>query len=81
MTTVDKKLLESYWSLFETLSAFNKLKLIERLSNSLKEKAPKKSNFYDCLGGFDVKKSPEELSRIELSKTRKLNSNALYIKY
>ena len=61
MTTVDKKLLESYWSLFETLSAFNKLKLIERLSNSLQEKVPKKANFYDSFGGFDDKKSPEEI--------------------
>lgn len=61
MTTIDKNLLESYSNLFEGLSAFNKKELIERLSNSLKVKATKKVNFFDSFGGFDDKKSPEEI--------------------
>lgn len=61
MTTIDKNLLESYSNLFESLSPFNKLELIERLSNSLKVKATKKVDFYDSFGGFDDKKTPEEI--------------------
>jgi len=45
MTTIDKNLIDSYSNLLEGLSAFNKLELIERLSNALKEKAPKKPTF------------------------------------
>jgi hypothetical protein len=62
MTTIDKNILESYSNLFEGLSPFNKLELIERLSKSLKaEVKSKEKNFFKSFGSFGSEKSPEKI--------------------
>ena len=64
MTTIDKNILESYSNLFEGLSSFNKLELIERLSRSLKsETKSKEKNFFKSFGSFGSEKSPEEITK------------------
>ncbi len=62
MTTTDKNIVESYSNLFESLSSFNKLELIERLSRSLKsETKTKEKNFFKSFGAFGSEKSPEKI--------------------
>lgn len=63
MTYPSKHLIDSYASLFESLSALNKLELIERLSKSLqREKTDKEAEFYSSFGAFASTKSAEEIS-------------------
>ena len=62
MTYPNKHLIDSYASLFESLSASNKLELIMRLSKSLqREKVDKETDFYKSFGAFASTKSAEEI--------------------
>lgn len=77
MTITDKNILESYSNLFEGLSSFNKLELIERLSKSLKvgEKS-KERNFYKSFGAFASDKSAEEIVK-EIKSNRKFSDKEI----
>ena len=62
MTYPNKHLIDSYASLFESLSALNKLELIEHLSKLLqRKKTDKEAAFYSSFGAFASTKSAEEI--------------------
>ena len=62
MTYPNKHLIKSYASLFESLSAINKLELIERLSKSLqRDKTDQEADFYKSFGAFASTKSAEDI--------------------
>jgi hypothetical protein len=62
MNYTDKRIVESYSSLFEGLSSMSKLELIETLSKSLRaEKKTKDVSFYKSFGAFASEKKAEEI--------------------
>lgn len=62
MNYADKKIVETYFSLFEGLSTVNKIELIEKLTRSLKRSATaKKDTFYKSFGAFADDRSAEEI--------------------
>ena len=68
-------LIESYFSILKNLSKENKLKLIEKLSDSIKMSAPpKKNESLKLFGTFIPEKSAEELIH-ELKEARTFNRN------
>lgn len=64
MNTADTntKLIDSYLSLLQNMSAQNKLDLISKLSRSVKtDMDQQKPDFYKSFGGWDKNESAEEL--------------------
>ena len=77
MTVTDKNIVETYSNLFEGLSSFNKLELIERLSRSLKlGTKSKERNFYKSFGAFGSDKSVEEIL-LEIKASRKFSDKEI----
>jgi len=53
MTFTAKKIIETYFGLFESLNAVSKLELIEKLTKSLKSDVKsKENNFFNSFGAF-----------------------------
>jgi len=62
MTTIDKNILNTCSSLFEGLSSYNKLELIEILKKSIKkDHNNREKNFFNSFGSFASDKSPEDI--------------------
>ena len=71
MSFTDKHIVETYSNLLEGLSAGSKIKLIERLTESLKTNKNNKDNrFYKSFGAFASEKSAEEIIA-EIKSSRK----------
>lgn len=70
MSYVDKHIIETYSGLFEGLSSFNKIELIETLTKSLNvEKDLKEKKFYSSFGSFGSDKSAAVIAKeIKLSR-------------
>ena len=70
MTTVEQNIVNAYGRLFENLSKFARLELIERITLSLKEedrehkedkKAKEDTDFFNLFGAFPDDKTAEEM--------------------
>ena len=70
MTTVEQNIVNTYARLFENLSKFARLELIERITLSLKEedrahkedkKAKEDTDFFNLFGAFPDDKTAEEM--------------------
>lgn len=64
MNTADAntKLIDSYLALLKNMSDKNKLDLISKLSNTVKDDTKQKQSvFYESFGGWDKNESAEEL--------------------
>lgn len=62
MTNTDRHIVDAYSKLFEGLNPLTKIKLIEKLTKSLKkEKISKEAEFLKSFGAFDSDKTAEEL--------------------
>jgi len=76
MSTVDinKRLVDTYYSMLKNLSQNNKLELIERLSNSIRtSKKEKSENSIDALyGSWESEKSADEIIK-EIEDARNFN--------
>ncbi len=71
MTFTDKKIIENYFGLFESLNSVSKLELIEKLKKSLKsESKSKESTFYKSFGAFSSEKTSDEIIA-EIKSSRK----------
>ncbi len=72
---LDINLIESYFGMLKNLSSENKLKLIEKLSQSIKTSYPQKNNsLKPSTGSFVSEKSAEELIN-EIKGARTFNRN------
>lgn len=77
MTITDKHIIDAYLKLFEGLDPIAKIKLLEKLTNSLKkEKHSKESEFLKSFGAFDSDKSADELIK-EIRESRKFRDKDL----
>lgn len=61
MDTADKKILNNYFGLLESLSPAMKLNLIDRLTESVKSRISSKSKIKSAFGAWDSDESAEEL--------------------
>jgi hypothetical protein len=70
---INTKLIDSYLSLSKNMSTKNKLTLISRLKESVKNEAnTDQTNFYNAFGGWDINESAEEIIR-SIRATRTFN--------
>jgi len=77
MTFTEKKIIENYFGLFESLNALSKLELIEKLTKSLKsESKSNESNFYKSFGAFSSEKSSDEIIA-EIKSNRKFRNKEI----
>ena len=81
MTTVEQNIVNTYARLFENLSKFARLELIERITLSLKEedRAHKEDkNFFNLFGAFPDDKTAEEMVT-EIKSSRQFREKDLTI--
>jgi hypothetical protein len=77
MIYTDRRIVESYSTLFEGLNATSKLELIERLSISLKkEKYKKDTDFFQSFGALKSDKSADEMVA-EIKASRKFRQKEI----
>ncbi|MFH6944071.1 hypothetical protein [Flavobacterium sp. FlaQc-50] len=77
MTITDKKIIENYFELFESLNAMSKLELVEKLTKSLKaETRSKENNFYKSFGAFSDEKTSDEIN-MEIKLSRKFRTKEI----
>ena len=77
MSYTESHLIDSYTVLFEGLSSFGKIELIERLTKSLKtEKTAAKDSFFESFGAFASEKSAKEIIR-EIKLSRKFRKKEI----
>ncbi|TVQ10473.1 MAG: hypothetical protein EA361_13960 [Bacteroidetes bacterium] len=63
MTHPEKKIIESYTGLIESLSSIGKLELLEKLARSIRlESKSREEDFFNSFGAFVSKKSAEDIS-------------------
>lgn len=72
MDAVDKKILNNYFGLIESLNPEMKLSLIDRLAESIKPHVSSKSKINLAFGAWHSEESAEELIK-EIYKSRKTN--------
>ncbi|MDD3773303.1 MAG: hypothetical protein PHC38_11705 [Weeksellaceae bacterium] len=78
MSTIDinKRLVDTYYSMLKNLSQNNKLELIERLSNSIRTSKSKEAKTKDSLdslyGSWESQKSADEIIK-EIENSRNFN--------
>ena len=87
MTTVEQNIVNTYARLFEGLSKFARLELIERITLSLKEedkehkedkKAKEDTDFFNLFGAFPDDKTAEEMVT-EIKSSRQFREKDLII--
>ncbi len=87
MTTVEQNIVNTYARLFENLSKFARLELIERITLSLKEedkehkedkKAKEDTDFFNLFGAFPDDKTAEEMVT-EIKSSRQFREKDLII--
>ncbi|WP_314809425.1 hypothetical protein [Capnocytophaga granulosa] len=87
MTTVEQNIVNTYARLFEGLSKFARLELIERITLSLKEedkehkedkKAKEDTDFFNLFGAFPDDKTAEEMVT-EIKSSRQFREKDLTI--
>ena len=87
MTTVEQNIVNTYARLFENLSKFARLELIERITLSLKEedreqkedkKAKEDTDFFNLFGAFPDDKTAEEMVT-EIKSSRQFREKDLTI--
>ena len=87
MTTVEQNIVNTYARLFENLSKFARLELIERITLSLKEedrehkedkKAKEDTEFFNLFGAFPDDKTAEEMVT-EIKSSRQFREKDLTI--
>lgn len=87
MTTVEQNIVNTYARLFENLSKFARLELIERITLSLKEedkehkedkKAKEDTDFFNIFGAFPDDKTAEEMVT-EIKSSRQFREKDLII--
>ena len=87
MTTVEQNIVNTYARLFENLSKFARLELIERITLSLKEedkehkedkKAKEDTDFFNLFGAFPDDKTAEEIVT-EIKSSRQFREKDLTI--
>ena len=87
MTTVEQNIVNTYARLFEGLSRFARLELIERITLSLKEedkehkedkKAKEDTDFFNLFGAFPDDKTAEEMVT-EIKSSRQFREKDLTI--
>ena len=87
MTTVEQNIVNTYARLFEGLSRFARLELIERITLSLKEedkehkedkKAKEDTDFFNLFGAFPDDKTAEEMVT-EIKSSRQFREKDLMI--
>lgn len=61
MDAIDKKILNNYLGLLERLNPTMKLKLIDRLNESIKSYVSSKSTMMSAFGAWDSDESAEEI--------------------
>jgi hypothetical protein len=77
MNYTERHIVKSYSGLFEGLSSFSKMELIEQLSKLLKtEQKSKDDDFYSSFGGFASQQSPEEIIK-DIKKSRKFRTKEI----
>ena len=77
MTFTDKKIIENYFGLFESLNSLSKLELIEKLTKSLKTESKNKENdFYKSYGAFSSEKTSDEIIK-EIKSSRKFRNKEI----
>jgi len=71
MTHVEKNIIKTYSGLFEGLSSFSKLELLENLVKSIRrDKKSKEKEFFKSFGAFGSDKPAEEIAD-EIKESRK----------
>ena len=87
MTTLEQNIVNTYARLFENLSKFARLELIERITLSLKEedrahkedkKAKEDTDFFNLFGAFPDDKTAEEMVT-EIKSSRQFREKDLTI--
>ena len=68
---VNKNLIDDYLKLLHSLSTNNKLDLISRLTQSIKDEVNDKSLFYKSFGAWESMNSADEII-LEIRKSRRL---------
>lgn len=77
MTHAEKHIVETYSSLFESLSSISKLELLEKLAKSIrKERKNKEKEFFKSFGAFASDKPAEEIIN-EIKGSRKFREKDL----
>jgi hypothetical protein len=77
MTFTDKKIIENYFGLFESLNSMSKLELIEKLTKSLKaESKSKEIDFFTSFGAFSSEKTSDEIIA-EIKSSRKFRNKEI----
>lgn len=77
MTITEESIIANYIGVFENLNIKSKIKLIEKLTNSLKFETKKSNtNFYDSFGGFCSEKSSDDII-LEIKKSRKFKNKKI----
>ena len=77
MTRAERRIVETYSGLFESLSSIGKLELLEQLVKSIKKDSKfKEKGFFKSFGAFASEKSAEEIAK-EIKESRKFREKDL----
>ena len=77
MTLIEKKIVDNYLALFESLNSVTKIELINRLKKSIQiESKTNEDDFYKSFGAFSSEKTSDEINA-EIKISRKFKNREI----